>query len=259
MPSSPCVGSPGRAGAVRAAASAAGVMRCCSPQKLRSWSSGAARRGRGALSLAADPPRPSAGRAAPDAMTSDALCRTAAPAREIHLTRPACRRARIVIPSAVLGQRGSWDPGRLRSIRCPASLPDQASAGFAVLHSSRLPSTLFTRSEPAPCHVGQPIRVTRRGLPRLCRRKRREGKMPLTELCNRPSVRAPEEPLDSFLQARFTARRTRWRRRLTPHLQLRACCRRSRAGYREARSAAPERHRAAAAFSAAHSARSSTL
>jgi hypothetical protein len=183
-----------------------------------------------ALSLAADPPRPSAGRAAPDAMTSDALCRTAAPAREIHLTRPARCRARVVIPSAVLGQRGSWDPGRLRSIRCPTSLPDQASAGFAVLHSSRLPSTLFTRSEPAPCHVGQPIRVTRRGLPRLCRRKRREGKMPLTELCNRPSVRAPEEPLDSFLQARFTARRTRWRRRLTPHLQLRACCRRSRAG-----------------------------
>jgi hypothetical protein len=107
-------------------------------------------------------------------------------------------------------------------------MPDIAagpgSRGVAVRLPSRLPSTLVTRSEPTPCHVEQPIRAIRRCLPRPCRRKRREGKMPPIERCNRPAGRAPERT------ARFLVPSARWRRRLTPRLQLRVCLRRSPAG-----------------------------
>lgn len=91
-----------------------------------------------------------------------------------------------------------------------------ASHAFAQhpCHPKRADS--LSRGAADPCYPTRPLCP--------CRRKRREGKMPLIELCNRPAGRAPEKT------ARFLVTSTRWRCRLTPRLQLRVCFRRLPAG-----------------------------
>lgn len=51
--------------------------------------------------------------------------------------------------------------------------------------------------------------------------------MSLTDLCNRPTARAPENPLDSHAEERFAAPSAQVEARLTPRLQLRSRLRRS--------------------------------
>jgi len=51
--------------------------------------------------------------------------------------------------------------------------------------------------------------------------------MILADFCNRPTARAPEQPLDSHAGERFAAPSTQVEARLTPCLQLRSRFRRS--------------------------------
>lgn len=96
----------------------------------------------------------------------------------------------------MLGQRGSCGPGRLPSARCPTLLPDRALCARRSAHAHS-PSTLVIRSEPTPESWERSNRAIRRSPRPLTGEDGSEGKMPLTDLCNRPTARAPERPLDS--------------------------------------------------------------
>jgi hypothetical protein len=124
-------------------------MRCCSPQKLRLRSSGAARKSSWLNPLAANPLRPSAERAKPNAVTSDALCRIATPAWELHLPRRTlpCQDRDSPLPYWGSEARAIQRAFARRGTRhcCQAGLTCARCSA-----RTRSPSTLVARSEPAP-------------------------------------------------------------------------------------------------------------
>jgi hypothetical protein len=196
--------------------------------------SGAAWRGSWPRQRLADPPRPSAGRAAPDVVTSDTLCRGTAPASgspvslDLADRAPACAGSRPEpprqdpIPARRVRAGRLVGPGRLPSVRCSTSLPSRARM-----------RSLFGNRSLAP-HPSRPARsgspVTRSGrsvlpnpvLATLAGAADNAGKMPLTDFCNRPSARAPTESagFPRCLARRLAASPAQVRGRLTPPSQL---------------------------------------
>jgi hypothetical protein len=116
------------------------------------------------LPEAADPLRPSAERAKPNVVTSDALCRKAVPERTLLLVhtrreRPDLRRFVLLpcqdpIPHRRVRAVGLVGPGRLPSDGCPTLLPGRATSRSLFKAGVRSPSTFVARSAPAPLSRG---------------------------------------------------------------------------------------------------------
>jgi hypothetical protein len=179
---------------------------------------------------------------------------------------------------------GLVGPGRLPSDRRSTSLPSRARTHRCSATLAR-PAPLSPGTLLPPCHggAGRPV-LPDAVLAALAGAAGNAGKMPLTDFCNRPSARAPSKPLDSLASGRVSlaappsAERpfgspgrlstpsARVEGRLTPSFQLQPSSRRppradetADGPSRHAKgSAGPDRRFAAAAFSAARSARSST-
>lgn len=108
--------------------------------------------------LAADPPRPSAGRATPAAMTSDIPCRAAAPAKGSPVPRPGCARparrscarchARARSPLAWLGRSVPWP--RTPSVGLTPGIAAGPGSLALAVRSRSLAQHPFTRGAPPP-------------------------------------------------------------------------------------------------------------
>jgi hypothetical protein len=130
------------------------------------------------LPAAANPLRPSAERAEPDVVTSDALCRSAAPAGDLlHPAlaehAPACAGsgscpARTSIPHRRIRAVGLVGPGRLPSDRCLTLLPGRATSRLLFRPAFVHPAPLSPEALQLHCHEERPIRATRRGLRHPC-------------------------------------------------------------------------------------------
>jgi hypothetical protein len=157
-------------------------------------------------SLAADPLRPSAERAEPDAVTSDAPCRATTLARALQplarrsgsIAGPAPRRhARARSPRCWFRAGGLVARGAFHRIdawhRCQAGLACACWFAHARSPNTRSPEALLLRRHAGaadPCYPARPPEPLR--APRAAHRK-----MSLTDFCNRSTTRAPTEPLDS--------------------------------------------------------------
>jgi len=159
------------------------------------------------IALAADPLRPSAGRAKPlDDVTSDALCRTTALALELQTS------AFARTPHAAPCDEAHSDLRRARTrsiaacLRPPYTLPRTPSFGLMLSLAAEPSSFAITvrnvRTSSAPLSTGARLlslsrKSCRAALPcaflaRLAAHLEFTGKMRRTDLCNRRSKRAPE-------------------------------------------------------------------
>jgi hypothetical protein len=138
------------------------------------------------LPAAANPLRPSAERAKPDVVTSDAPCRSAAPAWDLLLSRTGRARSGLrrlwllpcqdPIPHRRVRTVGLVGPGRLPSDGCPTLLPGRATARSLFRLTFVHPAPLSPEALQLLCHEERPIRATQRSLRHPCghRRQHRE-------------------------------------------------------------------------------------
>jgi hypothetical protein len=130
------------------------------------------------LPLAANPLRPSAERAKPNAVTSDALCRRTVPVLgSLHPTRGGARPTGVgTAPSVMPGPRRSanpvraarlFGPERLPSARCTALLPRRAPARQRIwlAHSRSTPLSSETSRAPLSRGATDPYYPARRQSP----------------------------------------------------------------------------------------------
>jgi hypothetical protein len=155
------------------------MLRCCSPQELRPRSTRCSTaEALWLLPAAANPLRPSAERAEPDVVTSDALCRSAAPAGDLlesrtGRARSGLRRIRLLpcqdpIPHRRFRAVGLVGPGRLPSDRCLTLLPGRATSRLRFRPAFVHPAPLSPEALRLHCHEERPIRAIRRGLRHPC-------------------------------------------------------------------------------------------